>query len=129
MQSPPLNPNSPEEDIDTVSNERMHEVELRMHDEDRQRQRHEGEHHALEGRAQRQDGPEEVGVEDRPDRADHQVQQHAHGPGCPWRLHAAATKVPSVSTMSKNGTPTQISSRATTSQAMAPAMPARTAFE
>ena len=39
------------------------------------------------------------------------------------------TRVPSVATMSKNGTPAQISSRATISQAMAPAMPARTAFE
>ena len=43
--------------------------------------------------------------------------------------HGEATKVPSVMTRSKNGTPAQISSRATISQAMAPAMPARTAFE
>ncbi len=108
--------------------ERVHEVELRVHDEDRQRHRHEGEHQALEDRAQRQDGPEEVGVEDGPDRADEQVQQHAGQPGLPMRCHAAATTVPSVTTRSKNGTPAQISSRATISQAMAPAMPARTAF-
>ena len=61
-----------------------HELELRMHDEDGQRHRHEREHEALEHGAKRQDRPEEVGVEDGPDRADDQVQRHADDPARPY---------------------------------------------